>query len=57
MTSPASVPVPRPDAEFWRHKTPEELQGDTAPWPSSDDLEIGDITAAESDAFWAALRE
>ncbi len=57
MTSPASMPVPRPDAEFWRHKTLDELQGDTEPWPSSGDLVIEDITAEESAAFWAALRE
>ncbi len=57
MTSPASEPVPRPDADFWRNKTLEDLQGDTKPWPASDDLVIRDITVEESDAFWAALHE
>lgn len=57
MTSPTSMPVPRPDAEFWRHKTLDELQGDTESWPSSGDLVIDDITTEESAAFWAALRE
>ena len=58
MTSPAGTPAPRPDAEFWRHKSLDELQGDAEPWPSSsDDFVIEDLTAEESANFWAALRE